>query len=106
MTMVTFRVPGRAMSTIEGSELSLNPVKYDGGSQGAYDAKVALDNAHGGYLGNGISYRVTATRAGADTIADYCETVGSTFAMESEAEIRSEGRALLVTAERIRKALA
>lgn len=99
---ITFRIGGKVMSTIEGSELYYDAVKYDGGSQGAQDAYVALNATGATRMGKGWSYLVTTTRAGAETIEGYCRVVGETFASETEAETRYEGVCLLEVADRIR----
>lgn len=97
----TFAVSGKAFSTIEGSELYWSPERYDGNSQGAQDAYTGLRESETRRIGKGLSYRVTTTRAGAETIEDYCRTVGETFAYETEPETRADSRALLVVADRI-----
>jgi hypothetical protein len=104
--VLTIRISGKAMSTIEGSELNYDPVKYDGGSQGARDAHAALAAARGRRQGKGWTYELDVTPAGADILEDYCRTVGVTFADETEAETRADGRALLVVADRINAQLA
>lgn len=97
------RLSAQAFSTIQGSELYYDAGRYDGGSEGAQDARAGLRAATGRRVGKGYSYLVDTTRAGAETILDYCETVGSTFASPvNEAETRAEGRALLRVAARIR----
>lgn len=101
MSTVTFPISGKAFGVIEGSEIYYNPVKYDGGSQGARDAYEALQHPLGRPRGKGWTYLVTTTPEGAATIEHYCRTVGETFAMETEAETRADGRALLVVADRI-----
>lgn len=103
---LTFRVSGSAMSTMQGSELTNNPVAYDGGSRGARDAYESLTHAHGKPCGKGWTYTVTTTRDGAAVIEDYCRTVGETFAMETEPETKAEGRALLLVADRVARLLA
>lgn len=107
--LVGFTISGKAMSVIEGSELSSDAVKYDGGTQGAHDALHALKGALMVRKGRGRQYVVATTRAGAETIRDYCLTVGSTFVDEpgtDQAEVRADGRALLDVAKRIRSELA
>lgn len=103
---VGFRVSGVSMSTIEGSELYSSPQRYDGGTQGAKDIHMALHTARRSRRGKGWSYFLTTTREGAQTLENYCRTVGETFAGETEPETRAEGRALLATADQITKALA
>lgn len=106
MSEVTFRISGKAMVVIEGSEIYYSPEKYDGGTQGAQDAFTALRSATVRRAGRGRSYIVTTTIAGADTIADYCETVGSTFVgFDGDPEAKADGRALLAVAERIKALL-
>lgn len=100
-TDVTFRVSGQAWSVISGSELSMDPVKYDGGSRGARDAFAALTDARSVRAGRGFSLIVTASRDGADVIRRYCETVGSTWIGEPDPETRADARALLKVAARI-----
>lgn len=103
-TTIEFRISGKAMSTIEGSEIFYSPEKYDGGSQGARDAFHALRNMKHQRRGKGISYLVSTTPEGADAILDYCETVGSTFVGGGvDPEAAADGRALLEVADRIRK---
>lgn len=97
-----FTVSGTAMSTMEGSELMSDAVKYDGGTPGAHDALAALRAAPSRPAGKGRTYKVHVTRDGAEVIEDYCRTVGETFAYETEPETRAEGRALLKVADRIR----
>jgi hypothetical protein len=92
------------MLVIQGSELSIDPVKYDGGSQGARDAFNAVTSARVRTNGRGRLYTVTTTRAGAEIILDYCDTVGSTF-LGAEPDERADGRALLRVAATIRHAL-
>lgn len=104
-TTIRFRISGKSMFTIDGSSISLDPVQYDGGSRGARDAFEALTAARPRRAGRGTSYVVETTREGADTIRDYCSTVGETFAGETDPETRADGRALLATAERIAAAL-
>lgn len=99
--VLTIRISGKAMSTIEGSELSSDAVKYDGGTQGAHDALEGLRAARGHRQGKGLTYEVDVTPEGAAVIEDYCRTVGETFASETEAETRTEGRTLLKVADRI-----
>jgi hypothetical protein len=94
-------ISAQAMSTIEGSEIYYDPVKYDGGSQGAVDAQKAFRNAEAVKFGRGTSYVVLTTEEGAKTIADYCQTVGETFAGETEAKTKRDGRVLLTAARRI-----
>lgn len=101
MAPVTFPISETAFPIIQGSEIYSRPEKYDGGSQAAKDACAALQAAHRRRVGKGYSYAVSATRAGAEIIEDYCRTVGETFAFETEPETRSDGRALLKAAEKI-----
>lgn len=103
---VTFPVSGKAMSTIEGSEIYYDPVKYDGGSDGARAAYAALHHAPGRRSGRGWTYTVTTTIEGAVCIEHYCRVVGETFAFETETDLRAEGRALLTVADRIMNELA
>ena len=98
---ITFHISGTAMSVIDGSELSSDAVKYDGGSKGAHDALAALTDSTCVRRGRGHSYIVSATRDGADTIRDYCRTVGETFAFETETETRRDGAALLKVATKL-----
>lgn len=93
------------MSVISGSEIYYDAVKYDGGSNGACDALAAFRDAKIRRSGKGFSTIVTTSRDGAETILDYCETVGVTFAGETEPETRADARALLAVAERIRREL-
>lgn len=97
----TFNISGKAMLSMEGSELSNSPENYDGGSVGACDAYAALNSAQGRRAGKGRSYRVTTTREGADCILDYCLMVGETFAGGDDPETRADGRALLKVAAQI-----
>lgn len=104
---INFRVPGQVMTVFQGSEISINPVNYDGGSQGAVDAVASLKAATGTRQGRGISYLVQTTRAGAETIRHYCVTVGETWTdSNEEPETKADGRALLRVAARIKEALA
>lgn len=104
-TEVRFNISGKAWSVISGSEIVLDAVKYDGGSVGAHDALRALSSLRAARRGRGVTYVCTTTPAGADTIADYCETVGEGFAHETERETKADGRALLDVAARIRAEL-
>lgn len=106
-TQFTFAVSGMAMSVIDGSEIYSNPVNYDGGSQGAKDAMDGLRSAEVRRVGKGRSYRVTTTREGAETIEDYCRTVGESFlgGTDDDPETRADGRALIIVADRIRALL-
>lgn len=102
---LTIRIGGAAMSTMQGSEITSDPVAYDGGSKGARDAYEALTHATGRRAGRGWTYTTETSADGAAVIADYCRTVGETFAAESELETKAEGRALLIVAERIEEQL-
>lgn len=95
-------ISGQAMSVLEASELTSSPTKYDGGSDGARQAYTALLFAHSRPAGKGRTYIVEVERAGAETIEDYCRTVGEAFAGEGDPETRADGRALLIVADRIR----
>jgi hypothetical protein len=106
MQNLTIKVSGQAMGVIEGSEIYYSPDRYDGGTQGAHDAYLALRAAKVQRAGRGRSYTITTTRAGAAVLLDYCATVGETFAQgDVDADTRAEGRALLLVAGRIRAAL-
>lgn len=98
---VTFTIGNRSWSVITGSEIYYDAERYDHGSPGAVDAVAALNvaarRAHG--------YIVAVSPAGAETIADYCATVGATFMQETETDTRRDGRALLATAAAIREAI-
>lgn len=104
--LLTFRVSGKAMLIMDGSELTNDPVKYDGGSVGAHDAYAALSASQPSRRGKGTSYLVTATPEGAEVISDYCWVVGSTFVYETEAETRADGRALIKVHDQIKALLA
>jgi hypothetical protein len=105
--MIKFNVSGQSMTIMEGSEITINPVHYDGGSQGARDAFEALKHPDRKRVGRGITYVVETTRAGAETIKDYCETVGESFiGGADDPEVRADGRALLRTAKIIERELA
>lgn len=99
------RISGVAMSTIEGSSLHQEPDKYVLQSDPDYPAALragsALQSAYGRRAGKGWTYTVELDADAARILEDYCRTVGETFAGESEADIRAEGRALLVVADRI-----
>jgi hypothetical protein len=99
--MITLKISSEAMSTIEGSAISNDPVQYDGGTKAARDAAEGLRGAKRKKFGRGFTYEVEVTAEGALLIADYCEVVGETFAAESEASTRREGRALLIARARI-----
>jgi hypothetical protein len=103
---VEFNVSGQAWSVIEGSEIVLDAVRYDGGSQGAQDALRDLNAAEWQKVGHGKSLLVRTTVEGARCIERYCRTVGETFAYESEADTKSDDRALLIVADRIVSKLA
>lgn len=104
--LVTFRISGKAMSVIEGSELSCDPVKYDGGSNGAHTAYQALSSCSWQRRGKGLSYTVTVHPDGAEVIRDYCQTVGETFTGGGcDPEAAADGRALLKVAEAIEAVL-
>ncbi len=104
---ISFAVSGTAMSGIEGSEIYHDPKKYDDDSQGARDAYAALRGAKARRVGKGVSYTVTTTEAGAETIKEFCLDVGSGFVSGgTDAETRAEGRALLAVADRIQNLLA
>lgn len=106
-TEITVRVSGTAMSTVEGSEIYYDPVKYDGGSPGAVAAHAALrGECTSRKAGKGTSYALTATLPGAATLHAYFAQQGETYLTESEADIRAEGRACLRVAEGIAKSLA
>jgi hypothetical protein len=112
-TTVTFRMPGKAMGVVEGSELYQRPHLYtlpDNHEryQAAIRAGEALRLATGHKNGHGWSYAVTCDPAAAEVIRGYCLTVGETFASQGgydQAETRADGRALLLTAERIAAAV-
>ncbi len=104
-TPISFAVSGAAMGAIEGSEIYLDPKKYDDNSQGAQDAHTALRAAVGRRVGKGVSYTVTTTRAGALSILEFCADVGSTYLSNGDSDTRAEGRALVAVADRIEKAL-
>lgn len=104
--MIRFAVSGQTMGIIEGSSLYSSPEDYDADEQGALEACEALHTANRIKRFSGHSYVVTTTRAGAEVILDYCETVADTWASESELELRIDARALRMTAIRIRTALA
>lgn len=105
-TMVKFRVSGKAMGIMEGSELTISPEKYNGGTPGAVDAFNALKGSLRRRMGKGYSYTVTTTVAGAQVIADYCWTVSTAYLHgSSDPEVRDDGRALARVEEAIRAAL-
>lgn len=103
--MIMFRIGGKAMSIIDGSELANDPVRYDGGTKGSQDAYAALDAAYGHPMGRGWSYVITTTREGAEVIENYCRTVGETFAFGADPDAKTDSRALLKVAEAIRTRL-
>lgn len=108
--LVTVRVSGKSMSTIEGSELYQSPELYtsptDADHAAAIRAGIALNAAHGRRAGRGWTYVVELDVAAAEIVRGYCATVGETFAMESEPDTRADGRALLATADGIAAAIA
>ncbi len=102
---VRFGISGKAMVTIQGSEIFYDPVKYDGGTPGARDIYTALRGAVHRRNGRGFVYTVTTTRAGAETLQAYCWTVGTTFLMETDPETRADGRALVKVHDTIKRVL-
>lgn len=106
--LFTFPISGKAWSVMEGSEISTDAQKYDNGSKGAVDAVAALRSMTGRKIGRGVSYVCTTTREGAETIADYCDTVGGSFTGSDvdDADVKNDGRALLKVSEAIKAALA
>lgn len=108
-TTLSVRISGAAMSTIEGSELYYDAVKYAGASSpdlpAAEEAVAGLRASERRRAGKGWSYVAELSPAAAAVVEHYCRTVGETFAEESEPDIRAEGRALLVVADRIVKLL-
>jgi hypothetical protein len=100
--MLTLKISAQAMSFIEGSSISNDPVEYDGGSPAAVDAAKALSGATRKKFGRGYTYEVETTPEGAALIAEFCRLNGDLFAAEEEAETKREGRVLLTAAKRIR----
>lgn len=107
--LFTVRISGVAMSTIQGSELYCNAVRYAGADSpdlpAVEEAVAGLQAAERRRAGKGWSYVADLSPAAAAVVEHYCRTVGETFAEESEPETRAEGRALLVVADRIVKLL-
>ncbi len=99
---VTFLMSGTVMTQIQGSELYLNPAKYDPGDPATVLACRALhltkDRRHGK---GGRSHEVTCSPAAARVIQEYCEDVGTAFAGQMDTDVRADGRALLKVADRI-----
>jgi hypothetical protein len=104
--MITLKISSEAMGTIEGSALANDAAAYDGGSEAAVEAARALGARERKKFGRGHTYLVETTPEGADTIAEYCEVVGETFAGDGDAANRRDGRALLTAARRIREQVA
>ena len=100
--LVTFRISGTAMGIIDGSELSSDPQKYDGGTQGAIDALAALEGAIKRVKGRGHSYVLVSTFEGALTIADYLATMAQAYGSSSSKEIRTDALACRTAATHIR----
>lgn len=101
---VTFLISGKAMDLIEGSSMYQQDSETD--SAANREAHRALHDSIPRRVGKGWTNIVTTTLEGAEEIRWYCATVGSTFTMEPDPEMRAEGRALLKVAERVREELA
>jgi hypothetical protein len=102
MPTITFPVSGAAISTISGSELMQRPERYDG-TPAAIRAGNALNTAPSRKYGKGYAVIVTTDVEAASVIWEYCDSVGSTFAMETEPETRADGRALLAVRDRVER---
>lgn len=101
LPVLTFAVSGVAMSTISGSDL-YQRWQYDGDMPAASArAGEALATAPSRKSGRGETYTVTCDIAAAYVVWSYCDSVGSTFRMETDADTRKDGAALLAVAERI-----
>lgn len=103
--VLSVRISGAAMSTIEGSSLYQEPEVYtsihDEDHDDAVRCGLALQTATARRAGKGWTHVVELDHAAARVLRGYCDTVGETFAGESEPDIRAEGRALLVVRDRI-----
>ena len=85
---LTLSIGGTAMATIEGSEI--------------FSVLTVVGRRK---VGRGYSYTATCDRDGARALYAYCAGNGRMLATEAEADLRSEGRALLAVAERIAQLL-
>lgn len=107
--VLTVRISGVAMSTIEGSSLYQEPEVYvletDPDRPAALRCGSALQSAYARRAGKGWTHTVELDPDAARILEGYCRTVGETFAGEAEPDIRADGRALLVVADRIVKLL-
>ncbi len=107
--LLTVRISGVAMSTIQGSSLYQQPETYASPADADYDdalrCGVALQHVAARRSGKGWTHTVELDHGAARILEGYCRTVGETFASESEPDIRAEGRALLVVADRIARQL-
>lgn len=104
MPTVTFTVSGQALSVISGSELMQRPERYDG-TPAAVRAGEALNTAPTRKYGRGYAAVVTLDVEAASVVWEYCDSVGTTFSMESDPETRADGRALLTVRDRVERAI-
>lgn len=107
MDAITFTLTGRAMSQVEGSELTQRPHLYDGGSPDSLRAGEALNGASSRKVGRfGRMYTVTCDRAAAEVIREYFQTQGEIFLSgTTDPEGRADGRVYLEAASRIKQAM-
>lgn len=104
--MISFTISGKAMGVIQGSELYLDPAKYDPTDPATPQATAALRSAKRRRAGKGSSYMITCDRAAAEIIRQYCEQVGQSFlGGDTDSETRAEGRALVAAEGRVRLAM-
>ena len=103
---ITFTVSGKAMGVIHGSEIYLDPAKYDDTDPAVALASSALRRAESRRRGKGWSFVITCEPEAAEVIRDFCATVGQSYLGGSDdPEARAEGRALFTAEERIRAAI-
>lgn len=105
--IVQFRIPGNAMSQVEGSELYNDSSKYDPEDPNVVLAHHALIGARMTRVGKGQSYLISAVPTAAEVIRDYFQTQGEIhLGGMSDPEDRAAGRLYLKVAERIKAAMA
>ena len=103
---VLLRIPGTAMSQIEGSELYQNWEKYDPDDPNVILAWQALHLARRERRGKGVSYVLSAVPAAAEIIWEYLATQADIhLGGMSDPELRADGRVYAKTAANIRAAM-
>lgn len=97
--LLTFNIPGRAMTVIQGSSLYESP---DAGDPDEQEASRVLQRAEWQKRGAGETYFVVCpSRAAASVIQDYCAKTGAMLRGSSDEDTQRDSFALLVVADRI-----